>query len=82
MSECPFNEYPRPQLKRNSFFNLNGKWELDGKEITVPYPPQSKLSGYTGKIRKTFYIEKTSLYRKIFQRGLKMETEFYFTLEP
>ena len=44
--------YPRPQLKRDSFFNLNGKWKLSvlkgTKEefvgdITVPYPPESKL---------------------------------------
>ena len=45
-----YNSYPRPQLKRNSFFSLNGKWTLithDGQkaEITVPYPPESILSG-------------------------------------
>ncbi|MBR6766458.1 MAG: glycoside hydrolase family 2 [Clostridia bacterium] len=44
------NEYPRPQLKRNSFFCLNGKWTMNGSEITVPYPPQSELSGYKGDI--------------------------------
>lgn len=50
---CAWSEYPRPQLKRDSFFNLNGKWKLSvlkgTKEefvgdITVPYPPESKLS--------------------------------------
>ena len=41
--------YPRPQLKRDSFFSLNGKWEIEtdkGKEdILVPFPPESVLSG-------------------------------------
>ena len=48
--EIPWDEYPRPQLKRNSFFCLNGPWRfaINGKDqgsILVPYPPESKLSG-------------------------------------
>ena len=49
----PFNIYPRPTLKRNSFLNLNGKWDFkvylkgkkvfDGK-ILVPMPPESHAS--------------------------------------
>ena len=27
-SEIPFCEYPRPQLKRDSFLCLNGKWDF------------------------------------------------------
>ncbi len=59
----PRPEYPRPQLSRNDWINLNGQWEfeidnamvglakkyyerehLDG-EITVPFCPESVLSG-------------------------------------
>ncbi|MBQ2825506.1 MAG: glycoside hydrolase family 2, partial [Clostridia bacterium] len=45
-----YNVYPRPQLKRDSFYSLNGKWRLTygaGEQIniTVPYPPESILSG-------------------------------------
>lgn len=45
-----YNVYPRPQLRRDSFFSLNGKWLLtygegEQAEITVPYPPESILSG-------------------------------------
>ena len=45
-----YDVYPRPQLKRDSFYSLNGKWTLTyGKgeraEILVPYPPESILSG-------------------------------------
>ena len=48
--EIPWNEYPRPQLKRESFFCLNGPWRfaVNGEElgdILVPYPPESALSG-------------------------------------
>lgn len=46
----PWNEYPRPQLVRNSFFCLNGEWEFTdsmGEEYTVivPFAPESLLSG-------------------------------------
>ena len=39
------NAYPRPQLQRDSFFSLDGAWELNGQPIRVPYPPQAALSG-------------------------------------
>ena len=60
----PWNEYPRPQLRRDSFVCLNGEWDFtvsgegglptsyDAK-ILVPYPPQSLLSGFEGKIGQT-----------------------------
>ena len=33
-SETPWNEYPRPQLRRDSFFCLNGLWRfaINGEE--------------------------------------------------
>ena len=49
-------EYPRPQLKRESYINLNGAWQyaitasdsvpesMDG-EIIVPFSPECELSG-------------------------------------
>ena len=49
-SGTPWEEYPRPQLKRDSFFCLNGPWRfaINGTEvgeILVPYPPESRLAG-------------------------------------
>jgi len=58
----PRNEYPRPQMIRNDWVCLNGKWgfEIDrsdtgferglvdklfSSEITLPFCPESKLSG-------------------------------------
>ncbi len=54
MEEIPFSDYPRPQMKRDSYLCLNGRWtfavqtpqeaeEFEG--ITVPFPPESRLSG-------------------------------------
>ena len=49
----PWNIYPRPQLRRDSFICLNGEWnfahsasdEPSYEKITVPFVPQSRLSG-------------------------------------
>ena len=47
--ETPWTVYPRPQLRRNSCLNLNGRWELtaDGRDdtILVPFCPECRLSG-------------------------------------
>ena len=54
MGETPWEEYPRPRLKRDSYTCLNGKWQFSvrrgGKvvkecEILVPFPAESRLSG-------------------------------------
>ena len=49
MAMIPWDVYPRPQMKRNSYVNLNGQWEFSAEdyegEITVPFCPESKLSG-------------------------------------
>ena len=47
----PWEIYPRPQLRRNSYINLNGIWELsvdsqaEPLPIRVPFCPESLLSG-------------------------------------
>ena len=48
-NETPWTVYPRPQMRRNSYVNLNGAWDLhvnyenQGK-IRVPFCPESRLS--------------------------------------
>ena len=54
-----WQEYPRPQMKRKSYVNLKGIWKLNGQDIRVPFPPQSVLSGYTGKISTRLRYETT-----------------------
>ena len=45
----PWQVYPRPQLKRESYVNLNGLWDLEAEgntlPIFVPFCPESSLSG-------------------------------------
>lgn len=63
VGDVPWNVYPRPQFKRDSFICLNGKWDfrtsrLDDipstyyDKILVPFPPQSRLSGIERRIDK------------------------------
>ena len=57
--KIPFPEYPRPQLRRNSYYNLNGLWD---EGIVVPFAPQSELSGYKGMVGNTIcYTRKFEL---------------------
>ena len=53
--EAVLTEYPRPQMMRNSYLNLNGLWDFTyapgdampeeyDEQIRVPFPPESKLS--------------------------------------
>ena len=49
LTGTPWEAYPRPQMKRDAWENLNGTWEFssDGEEhkILVPFAPESGLSG-------------------------------------
>ena len=65
--EHPLPEYPRPQLRRESFLNLNGAWqyavstlnsepeEYDG-DIVVPFPLESELSGVGRVLQPEEYL--------------------------
>ncbi|MDJ1134347.1 PA14 domain-containing protein [Streptomyces iconiensis] len=64
-------EYPRPQLKRDKWKNLNGTWQFAGAEkgeqpplgkrnkldekILVPYPVESRLSGVERHEERMWY---------------------------
>ncbi len=49
-----WDEYPRPQMRRNSYMSLSGEWELCSSTkksfsqigiINVPFSPESRISG-------------------------------------
>jgi beta-galactosidase/beta-glucuronidase len=67
-----WNDYPRPQMRRDSYLNLNGYWDYainKTKElhyqgqILVPFPVESLLSGVTQRIEPDDYL----IYRRFFQ---------------
>jgi hypothetical protein len=70
----PLPEYPRPQLQRDSFLNLNGVWKyainksgkrpevFDG-DIVVPFCPECILSG----VEKVVAPDDTLFYYKEFE---------------
>ena len=56
VDEIPLKEYPRPNLKRNSYLCLNGKWDIEinkdeslpkvyKNKVIVPYTIETPLSG-------------------------------------
>lgn len=68
-----WNEYPRPQMKRDSFFCLNGEWDFYvnktgdiptafSEKIIVPFCPQSALSGVNRLVLDSEYL----IYKKEF----------------
>ncbi len=48
--------YPRPQFKRDSFYSLNGIWNLNGNNINVPYPKEALSSGYPNKEKEELLV--------------------------
>lgn len=49
--------YPRPQLRRDSFFPLDQGWTLNGRPVRAPWPPQAPLSGYGGAVGDVLWYE-------------------------
>lgn len=78
-------EYPRPQMVRDSWMNLNGLWDFTkveqmvynaeqsfDKKILVPYPMESAISG----VMDTLHMQnrgKVFLYRRFFTVPTEMK---------
>lgn len=54
----PWQVHPRPQMKREKYYILNGEWKLNKDRVMVPFPPQSLLSQYNKKVSDTLIYEK------------------------
>lgn len=72
-------EYPRPQLERDSYINLNGEWNLShspiGSEtkkhykINVPFSPESNASGLGN-----FILQPNE--ELVYEREFELKTDF------
>ena len=79
-SDITWEEYPRPQMKRDSYLSLCGEWDLSVRKganetplgkIKVPHPPESRLSGIERELKtgeKYIYKRSFSLPQD-FNRG-------------
>lgn len=73
--EAVWQEYPRPNLVRDSYFNLNGEWDCCinsaagvqpdeyNRKILVPFSPETALSGVEEILKPGMYLH----YRKVFR---------------
>ena len=73
LSPQPWQSYPRPQLRRENWLNLNGSWDFAvspsasfpgsyQEKIVVPFPPESLLSGIHRQIPEGHFM----FYRRTF----------------
>ena len=67
LTGTPWQVYPRPQLRRDSYVNLNGTWDFAAandpalpqtytQKILVPFCPESRLSGLKQEIQPGSYL--------------------------
>ena len=68
---CPHSYHPRPSFRRDKYLSLGGEWDFcvgkDGEspiyneKITVPFPPESPLSGIFRQIARdeTMYYKRS-----------------------
>ena len=77
LRDIPFSEYPRPQLRRDSYLCLNGKWSFSierggntaySGEILVPFVPESRISGVMQSIERDDIM--------IYERSFTLEKDF------
>ena len=82
-ADCPLNDYPRPQMKRDSFLCLNGRWDYAilpshvelrdyQGEIVVPFSPETILSGVERTVEPTdvLYYRRRFAFHKSNDRQL------------
>lgn len=83
--KVPHPEYPRPQLQRDSYLNLNGEWFLGHHKqgepleyqhkIIVPFSPETKVSGLGNFILKP---DEVLFYKREFEIDANFLKEITF----
>jgi hypothetical protein len=82
----PHPEYPRPQLMRKAWVNLNGRWDFAitaetepskvvfDRKILVPFPVESALSGVAMHVPDGAHL----WYRRTFERPVGERVLIHF----
>ena len=52
-----WKQYPRPQMKRENYLILDENWTLNGRDIRMPFPPESLLAEYQQKVGSELFYE-------------------------
>ena len=79
-NDIPWNEYPRPLLKRDSFLNLNGFWKFKVQskckipssydmKILVPFAPESLLSGICKHFDESSWL--------FYEKSIQLPSDFF-----
>ncbi len=50
--------HPTPQFRRDGWLTLDGTWQLNGRDIRVPFPPEAPASGWEGELSDTLRYER------------------------
>ena len=93
LPEIPWNSYPRPRMKRDSFFCLNGEWDFCtsknsvipgffGEKIKVPFAPQSLLSGIHREIPEDNYLFYKKKFYLSYDSSKPLKYVFYYKFYP
>ena len=65
-----WTNHPNPMMKRDKWVSLNGIWKLNVSSITVPYPPQSELSGYDRETEDILVYEREFVIPEDFDKDI------------
>lgn len=68
ISDIGWKKHPRPQFKREEFYIPDTGWQLNGKEIRLPFPPQAPLSGYKGEVSSRLCYDVSFSYPSAFTK--------------
>ena len=75
MPSVPWDRYPRPRMRRDSYVNLNGLWDFSAEDfngkILVPFCPESDLSGISRHFKENTPLtyKRTFTLPEYFNRG-------------
>lgn len=69
-------KHPSPLLMRKDYRLLDKGWTIDGRDIRVPFPPESEISGFTKKTGSTYSYENAFLLPETWENSGRILLHF------